>query len=135
LQKSPIKETISTKETCNFKEPTNRSHSLRHELSVHRRVLQCVAVCCSVLQCVAVCCSVLQCVAVCCSVLQCIRHELGVHHPLSPVIKLGIRHPRKKERKKERQKVSCIDILYSPFSSAAAAAGISLKSQLYIHFV
>jgi len=28
---------------------------------VRRRVLQCVAVCCSVLQCVAVCCSVLHC--------------------------------------------------------------------------
>ena len=57
----------------------------------HRKVLQCVAVCCVVLQCVAVCfsvlhfaflveiifvwviavrCSVLQCVAVCCSVLR-----------------------------------------------------------------
>jgi hypothetical protein len=24
-----------------------------------------------------------------------------VHHPLSPVIKLGIRHTRKKEKKKE----------------------------------
>jgi len=36
-----------------------------------RRVLLCVAVCCSVLQCVAVCCSLLQCVAVCCGVKQC----------------------------------------------------------------
>ena len=39
-----------------------------------KKVLQCVAVCCSVLQCVAVCCSVccsvLQCVAVCCSALE-----------------------------------------------------------------
>jgi len=26
---------------------------------------------------------------------------LGAHHPLSLVIQLGIRHPRKKERKKE----------------------------------
>ena len=37
---------------------------------VERRMLQCVAVCCSVLQCVAVCCGVLHCVAVCCSVIQ-----------------------------------------------------------------
>jgi len=29
---------------------------------------------------------------------------LGPHHPLSPVITLGIRHPRKKEKKKERKK-------------------------------
>jgi len=26
---------------------------------------------------------------------------LGAHHPLSPAIKLGIRHPRNKERKNE----------------------------------
>jgi len=25
----------------------------------------------------------------------------GAHHPLSPVIELGIRHPRKKDRNKE----------------------------------
>jgi len=29
---------------------------------------------------------------------------LGVRHPLSPVIRLGLRNPRKKERKKERKK-------------------------------
>ena len=37
---------------------------------LHRRMLYCVAVCCSVLQCVAVCCVMLQCVEACCSVLQ-----------------------------------------------------------------
>jgi len=31
-----------------------------------------------------------------------LRGKLGAHHPLIPVIKLGLRHPRKKERKKER---------------------------------
>jgi len=29
-----------------------------------------------------------------------LSHELGAHRPLSPMIKLGIRHPRKKARKK-----------------------------------
>jgi len=37
---------------------------------VTRRVLQCVAVCCSVLQRLAMYCSVLRCVVVCCGVLE-----------------------------------------------------------------
>jgi len=37
---------------------------------ITRRVLRCVAVCCSVLQRVAMYCSVLRCIAVCCGVLE-----------------------------------------------------------------
>ena len=29
-----------------------------------------------------------------------LRGESGAHYPLGPVMKLGLRHPRKKERKK-----------------------------------
>jgi len=32
---------------------------------------------------------------------------LGAHHPLGPVIKLDLRHPRKRERKKIRTSVKC----------------------------
>ena len=97
--------------TYNFKEPTNRGHSIEKfpgTLPICRRVavcwcvavcckmwqcvalrcsvcsvLQCIAVCCSVLQYVAVCCSVLQCVAVCCSVLC--SKESAILHRVAPV--------------------------------------------------
>jgi len=58
------KRLYSAKETCNFVEPTNRSHlvtpcgmpkrSVTKSVAVFRKD-PCVAVCCSVLQCVAVC--------------------------------------------------------------------------------
>jgi len=38
LQKSPKKETISAKETCNFKEPTNRSHPIAFEITTRLTV-------------------------------------------------------------------------------------------------
>jgi len=33
-----------------------------------------------------------------------LHDKSDAHHPLSPLMKLGLRHPRKKERKKERKK-------------------------------
>jgi len=44
----------------------NNEHLVRRV----RRLLQCVAVCCSVLHFDAVCCSMVQCITACCSVLQ-----------------------------------------------------------------
>ena len=54
------------KETCNFVDPTNRSHLIsRTKHEIHRSKHQ---MCCSVLQ-LAVCRSLLQCVAACYSVV------------------------------------------------------------------
>ena len=42
-----------------------------------RRVLLCIAVCCSAVLCAVLCCSVLRCHAVCCSVMQNDHMQLG----------------------------------------------------------
>jgi len=36
----------------------------------------------------------------------------GAHHPSSPVIKLGIRHPRKKEREKDFDRPRIVETFY-----------------------
>jgi len=50
---------------------------------------------------------------------SCIVHEsfTGAHYPFSSVIKLGVRHPRKKERKKERKKFTRSCVVGDSFSS------------------
>ena len=76
--------------------------------------MQCVTACCCVLQC-----SQLQCVAVCW--VPC--DYLGVHNQLSPVMKWGIIHQRKKERKKDtpRDKI-CLGKCHSMCDSPNGAA-------------
>ena len=64
VQKSPIKEINSAKETCNFKEPAIRSHPISNSKWPQSCICACKCVCCRVLQSVAG-----VCVAGCCRVL------------------------------------------------------------------
>jgi len=123
------------KETCNFKEPTNRSHPIAEVVDCshtlwrdvlysnhleHMSVLHGATVCCSVLQCVAVCCRALQCAAVLssCTRLR-VAHALhSIQHFVFVLLDFtSCLQPSRPCASKYSQTVSYTDFLQSQFAA------------------
>ena len=59
--------------------------------------------------------------------------QLGAHHPLSPVINLGIRHPRKKQRRLHSL-LACLHcrLILGRFYRVAATSNRQTKNQMIV---